>query len=161
MCSFKNKKTPILFTILLLIVYMILKSPSTHAQQPAPSSNGQIPSDLNLDLDLALQNPALKLIVSGIMTCGEYEVVDRAGGVLVEVRAPVKIRYHRALKRRRVGDNTDFKTFTELEARENSSADRAKQNISLGIQMADYVLINNGTLRQLNRRVDTLIRQLI
>lgn len=51
----KSKINLTFFATLLVICFVLLKIPATHAAQ---SDEDQIPSDLSLDLDLAVKNPA-------------------------------------------------------------------------------------------------------
>ncbi len=51
-----GKKYLALFAISLIVIYGIVKIPFTNAQQSTPK-DGEIPSDLALDLDLAQKNP--------------------------------------------------------------------------------------------------------
>ncbi len=54
----KSKKILGVFAIAIIVTLVTVKGSSvTHAQQPTFTNNGDIPSDLSLDLNLAQQNP--------------------------------------------------------------------------------------------------------
>ncbi|NIM01305.1 MAG: AAA family ATPase [Acidobacteria bacterium] len=79
--------------------------------------------------------------------------------VLVGVRAPIRLRFERSVKRARPGDPRTLEEFEAREAQENSS-DRAAQQLDATFALADRHLDNDGDLEQLHVRVLALLEDL-
>ena len=75
--------------------------------------------------------------------------------------AEQKTRYNRVQKRKNVqSDNVSFEKFIEQEETEMKSDDPNKQNLSKCIEMADYIFDNNGSLEDLYKQIDEIIKKL-
>jgi dephospho-CoA kinase len=87
------------------------------------------------------------LIISGIRTAGEIEVIKQAGGVMIFIDADPKLRYERMRARQR--DNETRLTFDEFLAKEKKeiegSVANADQNIGAVRELADIVVDNSDT----------------
>jgi dephospho-CoA kinase len=70
------------------------------------------------------------------------------------------MRYARITKRGTSTDNISFEVFIENEKREMTSKDPNKQNISKVIEMADFIFENNGTIEELNEKVEKVLAEL-
>jgi dephospho-CoA kinase len=89
-------------------------------------------------------------IIESIRTPGEIEFLKKQGDfILLAVDAEAKLRYDRISLRASETDKIDFRTFLANEKREMTSLDINKQNLSRCIEMADIVLINNGSIEEL------------
>jgi len=75
---------------------------------------------------------------------------------LLGIEAPIKIRYKRALVRKRIGEEITFEKFKELEEREKTGDENAQQ-LGTCMKMADFVIINEGTIDELHKKIDDLI----
>jgi dephospho-CoA kinase len=66
---------------------------------------------------------------------------------LIAIHASPKTRYRRLFRRRRSDDPPDWETFMERDLRE--------LGIGMGsvISLADYMIINEGTIRRLNQKI--------
>jgi dephospho-CoA kinase len=73
------------------------------------------------------------------------------------VDAKPEIRYQRIVKRASETDNISFDTFLENEKREMNSEDPNKQNLSKCIKMADHVINNNGSIKELYVQLEKLM----
>ncbi len=71
--------------------------------------------------------------------------------------ADQKLRYERVLERASETDNISFEEFQKQEALEMSNTDPSKQNIGACMQLADKVVLNNGTLEELYQQLDEII----
>ena len=78
------------------------------------------------------------------------------GFVLLAVDAPVDVRYAREMSRDREGAGGSLEDFIAIEAREDSSDPNAQQ-LSATIALADHVLINDGELADVARRVNAFL----
>lgn len=97
-------------------------------------------------------------VIESIRTPGEIYSLKRKGGfILLAIDADPKIRFGRISQRKSETDHIDFETFLENERREMTSADPNAQNLSKCIELADYKLINNGTIEQLNRQLEMVL----
>lgn len=77
---------------------------------------------------------------------------------LLGVDADVAVRYRRAIDRGREGDRPDLATFVAREERENRD-DPASQQLRNALALADEVVRNDGTLDDLRRAVDGVVRR--
>ncbi len=94
-------------------------------------------------------------IIESIRTPGEIEFLKKQGKFfLIAVDADPRIRYDRITLRASETDNITFDTFLANEKREYITSDPNKQNLSKCIQLADIVLHNNGSLKELNSQLE-------
>ena len=97
-------------------------------------------------------------IIESLRTLGEIEALKLKGEfILFAVDADPRIRYERVFKRKSSTDNISFDKFLEEEKKEMSSTDPAKQNLSKCISMADFKFENNGTVKELEEKVEKII----
>lgn len=97
-------------------------------------------------------------IIESIRTVGEIESLKSKGNfVLLAVDAEPRIRYERIFARKTVTDNVSFEKFLEDEAKEMESNDTNKQNLKKCIEMADFVIYNNGSLEKLNDKIGEIL----
>jgi dephospho-CoA kinase len=100
-------------------------------------------------------------VIESIRTPGEVDFLRKQSSFcLFAVDADPKIRYRRIRQRASETDHIDFETFISNEAREMSTTDPSKQNLSRCIQMADFRFDNNGDVTSLYTRVDLVLRQI-
>lgn len=89
-------------------------------------------------------------VIESIRTPGEVDYLNKHSKfVLVAVDADPQTRYDRIKIRQSSTDEVDFNTFISNEEREFTSTDPNKQNLKKCIEMADVVLINNGSIENL------------
>ena len=79
---------------------------------------------------------------------------------LITVDAPIERRFARAVERGRLGDGNSLEEFRIIEEREMSGKLSA-QRLGKVIAMADYTIINDGTLAELHKKVDTVLEQIL
>ena len=100
-------------------------------------------------------------IIESIRTPGEiYSLRKKGRFYLLAIDADSETRYKRISLRNSETDKVSFETFMENEKREMDSNDPNAQNVSKCIELADFRLTNNGTIEQLNRQIEMIIRQL-
>ena len=106
----------------------------------------------------AVKDEFSKCIIESIRTPGEIESLQtKANFYLLAVDAPAKIRYDRIAERKSATDMVSFKQFVADEAREMTSADLNKQNLSQCISLADFKIDNSGTIKNLHAQVDKIL----
>ena len=104
-------------------------------------------------------------VIESLRAVGEVETLRREIGskpyhkfYLFAVDANPNIRYERISTRNSEKDRgVTMEKFLSDEAREISSTDPNKQNISACINLADYVFTNNGDREDLHRQVDRVM----
>ena len=98
-------------------------------------------------------------IIESIRTVGEIESLKNKGSfVLLAVDAEPRIRYGRVLERKTVTDNITYDKFLEDENKEMESDDPNKQNLKKCIEMADFVIDNDGNLDELNLKIEEILK---
>jgi len=99
------------------------------------------------------------VVIESIRTISEAEVLRKEGGFIFAVDADPHTRYERAVRRGSETDKVDFETFIAQEERELTSNDPNKQNVLGVVAMADYQLLNNGTLEELQYGIANIFAQ--
>jgi len=101
-------------------------------------------------------------IIESLRTPGEVTALRKKKDFyLLAVDAPVKIRYERIVKRQSSTDNVSYEKFVEDEKREMSSSNPNKQNISACMKLADFNIVNDGSLEDLNKQIDKIYNKLL
>ncbi len=101
-------------------------------------------------------------VIESIRTPGEIvSLRKKSNFFLFAVDADPKIRYERIKKRNSETDHIDFLTFIQNEKREMSSDDPNKQNLKKCIEMADFVIYNNNSIRKLNEQVESILMKIL
>lgn len=98
------------------------------------------------------------VVIESIRTVGEVEELRKNDNfILIAVDADERIRYERAVKRNSNVDQLTFEEFVKLEKKEMVSEDKGKQNLLKCIDMADVVINNDGTIKELEQKVRDFI----
>lgn len=94
-------------------------------------------------------------VIESIRTPGEAESLrSKESFILLAVDADPELRYERIVSRGSETDRIDYATFLANEAREMTSSDPNHQNLRKCIEMADILLMNNGTIGELYEQLD-------
>ena len=98
-------------------------------------------------------------MIESIRTPGEIDSLRKKGNFyLFAVDADAKTRYERIKKRNSETDQIDFDTFLQNEQREMTSADPNSQNLQKCREMADFVFWNDGTVNELYKKVEEVLK---
>ncbi len=98
-------------------------------------------------------------VIESIRTAGEIGSLRRHKQFyLLAIDADPRLRYKRIRSRNSETDQVSYNTFIKNEEREMHSADANKQNLAACIAEADYVINNNGSLRQLNNDIEHFLK---
>lgn len=101
------------------------------------------------------------VIIESIRTLGEIEILKKEPqAILLAVDASQKIRYERIMKRKSSTDNISFEKFVEDENKEANSTDPTLPNINQCVQLADVVIMNEGSLEELHHKIDKVVQDL-
>jgi len=109
---------------------------------------GKLEQDKNYVID-SIRNPEEALALK-----------KRGNFFLVCVEASAKKRFERIKKRGREKDPKTVGEFSKLEKMEAKSSDPASQQLEATIALADKRVVNDGTIEQLHRRVESMLREL-
>lgn len=105
-----------------------------------------------------------RAIISGLRSMGEAEAIRAAGGTIVAVDADPRIRYQRMFDRARDADaQKTLEEFLAQDERENRGiSDRGPgRGIRSIIDSADIVIMNSGTLEELQLELNHKIAPLL
>lgn len=98
------------------------------------------------------------VVLESVRTTGEVAALRHHDDfILIGIDAPQPMRYERIIQRKSATDTTTLAEFQETEQREMESTDPGVQNIAAVLQMADYVLINNGTPEELFEKIEEVL----
>jgi len=96
-------------------------------------------------------------VVDSIRTPAEVESLRSRGDFfLIEVKANEGSRWQRMTERGRDGDPVDKEVFLAQEAAEASSKDEAGQALDATAAMADISVLNDGTIEDLERKLEEI-----
>ncbi|MBP9771552.1 MAG: AAA family ATPase [Candidatus Pacebacteria bacterium] len=113
-----------------------------------------------LTYERTLRDNPEKMILEAIHTLGEADFIRSVGGMMLGVDADVAIRYERISKRGSEKDNVSYEKFLEQAKREDDGTEESGHNIRGVIQTADAVVMNNGTLEELHRAIDSALEKI-
>ena len=118
------------------------------------------PSYVAEELFLRAQKKGRDSILESLRTPGEIDKLrEEKDFILFAVDANQKIRFQRVKQRNDIqSDDVDFQKFVEQEKKEMNSTDPNKQNLSKCIQMADYIFINDGSIEELEKQVNEVLK---
>jgi len=101
-----------------------------------------------------------KDIVDSIRNIAEIKELKKLPNfVLLGIDAPVSLRFKRSLKRKRAGDDKSLREFILKENRERSTF-RTHQQLELCLKKADKKLINNGSIKELQKKVERTLKSI-
>ncbi|MEO2151481.1 MAG: AAA family ATPase [Thermococcus sp.] len=98
-----------------------------------------------------------KVVIDGVRSREEIEAIKRLGGKVIYVEAKPEIRFER-LMRRKASKDKGIETFEDF--KEMDDAEERLYHTSELKGLADYVIVNEGTLEELRERVERIIKEL-
>lgn len=105
----------------------------------------------------ATRDGASRVIVESIRALAEANFLKSEGGVLLAVDADPAIRYERVQARRQSTDQVSLETFLAHEEMEKNDPDPHGMQKAKVMEMADYTIMNNGSLANLEAEVTRFI----
>jgi len=109
-------------------------------------------------LEAIEKSGAKNAVITSIRNPEEVKLLKKRGGfIFLAVDAPVELRYKRAKSRHREDDFVDFETFKKQEKMEMAGGP-GKQNLGEVMAMADHILINDGTMENLRKKIDLILK---
>jgi dephospho-CoA kinase len=111
-------------------------------------------------LQVALQSDTQRLALDGVRAMGEVAAVREAGGLVVDIEAPIEKRFERAKDRGRTSDEASFEDFVRHEKMQSLSVTVNGQSLDEVIASADHTIHNDASLPELFAKVDLLMKEL-
>ena len=99
-------------------------------------------------------------VIDSLRTTAEAETLKANNGTLLAVDADQTLRYERVQARRSSSDQVSFAQFQAHEELENNDPDPHGMQKRTVIEMADYIIENNGTLDALHQKIDAVLTQI-
>jgi dephospho-CoA kinase len=100
-------------------------------------------------------------IIESIRALGEIDILRKTPHFcLLGVTADPKLRYERIRKRNSSTDNISFEKFIEDEHKELESSEPWSQNLKMCMLQADFIFENNGSVEELNQKVEEVLKKL-
>ncbi len=93
----------------------------------------------------------------------EAEYIKGEDGIIIAVDAPLDLRYKRITERGTPTDHVTFEEFQEQEQREyyaKDPNDPTQMSVLKVIDIADHVILNDGTLEDFRKRIDDVLKAL-
>jgi dephospho-CoA kinase len=109
---------------------------------------------------IAMEKAGDDVIVSGLRAIDEIKTFKKMGGTVITISAPFERRYELAKLRNRIGDGVSLEEFRRIETDEKVNIDKNGQNVDEVVKMADIEIVNDGTLEDLYRKCDEVIKSL-
>ena len=104
------------------------------------------------------------MIIAGIRNPGEAEFLRKAVGrdfVFIGIDAPREIRWERVQKRNDPVDPKNYEDFAKVDDRDQGAGEPDYgQQVRKCIEMADYVLINDGSYEDFMKKCDEIIAKI-
>ncbi len=100
-------------------------------------------------------------LITAIRNVGEIKYLKKQTNLyLVSVDGPIEVRYERAKIRERLGDGKSLEEFRIAEEREMYASDVGQQLIPC-MRLADYFMINDGSLDKLYGRTEEVMKAIL
>ena len=96
-----------------------------------------------------------RVVLEPQYTIDEVRFIQSKGGVVIAVDASLDARYARIQKRGGLKDSISFGEFKAFQEREMGSVNSNQQNLSQTMALADIHLINNGTVEELEKALES------
>lgn len=97
-------------------------------------------------------------VVESVRAVAEARYIKEQGGIVLGVDAAPELRFERIVKR---GSETDHVTFEEWKAQELAEMnpdDPTKQDIFGALRESDYIIMNTGSLDELETAIEVFIK---
>jgi dephospho-CoA kinase len=102
---------------------------------------------------------ALNVVIESIRAVAEAVTLKSRGGILLAVDADSAVRYKRVQERRSSKDQVTYEQFLEHEELEKNDPDPHGMQKGKVMEMADYTIFNDGTLVELETKVEEFLKQ--
>jgi dephospho-CoA kinase len=94
------------------------------------------------------------VVIESVRALAEAEFLRSREGILLAVDADPNVRYKRVQGRRSATDQVSYEQFLEHEELEKNDPDPNGMQKAKVIEMADYTIMNDGTMKELHAQVE-------
>jgi dephospho-CoA kinase len=114
--------------------------------------------DILIRLAVDKKRHCKNIVIDGVRSIEEVETIKRLGGKAIYVEARPEVRYERLMRRRAEKDRViqSFEDFLRMDEEEEKLYHTTKLK-----DIADYVIVNEGTLEELRRKVEKIISEVV
>ncbi len=109
-------------------------------------------------LDKRLLEKPQQAVIESIRTLAEVELLKKNGGILLAVDADRALRFDRIKGRRSASDGVTLEQFIAQEELEMNDPDPNGMQKAKVMQAADYTIMNNGTLEELKKEIESFLQ---
>jgi dephospho-CoA kinase len=95
-------------------------------------------------------------VIESVRAIGEAEFLKSKGALIGAVDADRDIRYERIVVRGQITDKVSFEEFGIQEDREMASIEPWDMNVFGVMDLADFKIVNNGSIQELHAQIDAL-----
>jgi len=96
-------------------------------------------------------------VIESLRAVAEVRLMQELGGIVLGIDADPQVRYRRVVERNSETDQVSFEEWLEHERKESNPDDPTKQDIFGALEISDYIIVNDGTLEELYRKVDEFL----
>lgn len=101
------------------------------------------------------------VVIESLHTVAEADALHEKGNfTLLAVDAPLEVRYQRIVERGSVTDSVTFEKFVQQQNAELESEDPTHQNLKACIAKADYIIMNTGTIDELQENIEKILEKI-
>jgi len=102
-------------------------------------------------------------VIDSIRGIAEVDFLkSKANFYLIGITAPQKIRYQRIVSRQRESDPVTWEKFLSADKKDfKSGQGKFGRNINACFKKADFLLVNEGTIKQLEKRIESWLKDKI
>lgn len=116
---------------------------------------------LHFSNEYAIADGEANYILEALHRVSEGEYIKKIDGVILGIDADVEVRYERAIARKEgLKDEVTFEQFLQDSEREDEGKTGSGPNIKAVIKMADYTIMNNGTIDELHKALDEFLQKI-
>ncbi|MDK2914271.1 MAG: dephospho-CoA kinase [Thermococcaceae archaeon] len=114
--------------------------------------------DILIRLAVDKKRHCKNIVIDGVRSIEEVETIKRLGGKVIYVEARPEVRYERLRKRGAEKDKViqSFEDFLRMDEEEEKLYHTTKLK-----EVADYVIVNEGTLEDLREKVEKIILEVV
>lgn len=110
-------------------------------------------------LEKMVAEKADKVAIESIRTLAEVETLKAEGGILLAVDADQDVRFKRIHSRKSASDNVTFEEFVAHEKIEMNDPDPNGMQKAAVMKMADYTIMNNGSMGELKQAIKKFLEK--
>ncbi|PIW97029.1 hypothetical protein COZ82_01750 [Candidatus Kaiserbacteria bacterium CG_4_8_14_3_um_filter_38_9] len=97
------------------------------------------------------------VVIESLRAVAEVRRIKELGGVVLGIDAEPEIRFQRSMLRKSVKDDVSYEKWLAQEKMESNQDDPTKQNIFGALNESDFIITNNGTIKELHVKVDEFL----